>query len=41
MVLLPYWRNKQGNKIDFIIKDKEEVIAIECKWKHTALRAEK
>ena len=29
-----YWRNKQGNEIDFIISTRgKDPIAIECKWK--------
>jgi hypothetical protein len=31
-----YWRDKQHHEIDFVIKGRETVIAIECKWKATA-----
>lgn len=31
-----YWRDKQHHEIDFVIKSKETVIAIECKWKADA-----
>lgn len=32
---IQYWRNKQGNEVDFIItKRGQHPIAIECKWKY-------
>jgi len=37
-----YWRNKQGNEVDFIYfkgRDKKQPIAIECKWKDNKFKA--